>query len=351
MKIENSLPLPLHLLILVTPNFNLATTAAFIDPFRAANYLEGETRASWSVASLTGGFCPASNGLGIMTEKLKDLQNNFYEIVILSSSWTPEAFEAPSLLAALRNWARMGAVIGALDTGALILADAGLIPSGKATIHYEHIDAFKELHPDMDITEELFVRDKKYFSCAGGLASADIALHLIREHWGDGLANGAARYIFCPTLREAGSPQNPDNSEPIGTPVIRTLKQAIAVMECHLENILPIPEIARRVKISHRQLDRLFLRHVGKSPVIYYRDIRLDRARGLVTQTDMSMAEIAIACGFSNQVHFSRSYVKRFGLPPRRDRIDGRIPFEFRAWPMHQKSKNHKKNPIVDGEK
>jgi AraC family carnitine catabolism transcriptional activator len=108
-------------------------------------------------------------------------------------------------------------------------------------------------------------------------------------------------------------------------------------MEQHLEQTLTIPELCRKVDISQRQLDRLFKQYVGKPPALYYRDIRLDRARGLVTQTDMLMSEIAIASGFSSQVHFSRAYRERFGLPPRSDRVEGRIPFEFRAWPMHRK--------------
>ena len=85
-------------------------------------------------------------------------------------------------------------------------------------------------------------------------------------------------------------------------------------------------------------MDRLFAQYVGRSPVQYYRDIRLDRARGLVTQTTMPLIEIAYASGFSSQVHFSRTYKARFGLPPKKDRINGRIPFEFRAWPMHSKT-------------
>jgi transcriptional regulator GlxA family with amidase domain len=108
-------------------------------------------------------------------------------------------------------------------------------------------------------------------------------------------------------------------------------------MEQHLENAASIPEICSMAGISHRQLDRLFERYIGKSPALYYRDIRLDRARGLVTQTDMLLSEIAIASGFASQVHFSRAYRERFGLPPRKDRVEGRIPFEFRAWPMHRK--------------
>jgi len=82
-------------------------------------------------------------------------------------------------------------------------------------------------------------------------------------------------------------------------------------------------------------LQRLFANHTGMSPIRYYRDIRLDRARGLVTQTDMPVLEVALACGFFSPEHFSRAYRLRFGIAPREDRVEGRIPFEFRAWPMH----------------
>jgi transcriptional regulator GlxA family with amidase domain len=326
-----------QLLILVTPSFNLAATSAFIDPFRAANYLEGATRFRWILASASGELCTASNGFVVQTQKLADIQNDPFDIVVMSASWTPETGRTPQLLAALRRWSRAGSILGALDTGAFILADAGLLSGRRATVHYEHIDAFKELHGDVDVSEDIFVRDEKRFTCSGGIASADIALHIIRASSGDALANAAARYIFHPVLRPAGTSQNPPSLEPLGSHVPNSIRQAILVMEQHLEEALSIPEIAGRVSISHRQLDRLFLRYVGKSPAIYYRDIRLDRARGFVTQTDMPMSEIAIASGFASQVHFSRAYRERFGLSPRSDRVEGRIPFEFRAWPMHRK--------------
>ncbi|EJB04135.1 transcriptional regulator containing an amidase domain and an AraC-type DNA-binding HTH domain [Rhizobium leguminosarum bv. trifolii WSM597] len=328
----------IELLILVTPSFNLAATTAFIDPFRAANYLDGATRFKWTLASTAGGPCVASNGIVVETGKLSDIQTDSFAIVVMSASWTPETGKTPQLLAALRKWARGGSIIGGLDTGAMILADAGLLKGARATVHYEHIDAFKELHEDIDVSEDIFVHDETRFTCSGGIASADIALHLIRASAGDALANAAARYIFHPSLRPAGTSQNPAGGEPLGSHVPFTIRQAITAMEQHLENALSIPDIAAKVKISHRQLNRLFLRYVGKSPAIYYRDIRLDRARGLVTQTDMPMSEITIACGFASQVHFSRAYRERFGLSPRTDRVDGRIPFEFRAWPMHRKT-------------
>ena len=107
-------------------------------------------------------------------------------------------------------------------------------------------------------------------------------------------------------------------------------------MEKNLEEPLSIAALCAQIASSQRQLDRLFQRYVGKSPSLYYRDVRLDRARGFVTQTQMPLSEVALACGFASQVHFSRAYRQRFGLAPSKDRIEGRIPFEFRVWPMYR---------------
>jgi len=66
------------------------------------------------------------------------------------------------------------------------------------------------------------------------------------------------------------------------------------------------------------------------TPVRYYLHLRLDYARRMVTQTSMPMIEIAVACGFTSQEHFSRSYRKAFGLAPSADRQVSRIPFQLR---------------------
>ncbi len=328
----------MNLVVIVTPNFNMFATMAFIDPFRAANYLDGITHFSWRVASLQGGACVASNGTRLWSEPLTAVQDDAADIVIVSASWAPETYCSRALKAALRRWARRGCTIGALDTGAFILAQAGLLAGRRACVHYEHIDAMRELYGDVQTCEDLFAFDDNRISCCGGAACVDFALHIIRSTHSDALANRAARYVFHQHLRPPGAPQNPEPVEPLGSTVPHMVKQAIKVMEQHLEEPVSIPQICRQVNISQRQLNRLFSVHVMKTPVEYYRNIRLDRARGLVTQTDMPLSEIAVACGFASHVHFSRAYRQRFGLPPRSDRIEGRVPFEYRAWPMHRKS-------------
>ncbi|MEM7498354.1 MAG: GlxA family transcriptional regulator [Pseudomonadota bacterium] len=323
----------LTIAILVTPHFNMSATAAFLDPLRVTNYLDSKPRFRWMLASAEGGPVPSSNGFTVTAEPLSALARP-PDIAIVSSSWTPENHGAPPLLAALRRWARFGASLGAIDTGAFVLAEAGLLDGYRATVHYEHMDAFAELHPKVGLVEDLYVFDRDRMTTCGGSAATDMGLQLVRSLLGAARANAAARYIFHERIRPAGERQLPELGEPLGATVPAKLRAAIKLMEQHLEATVPIPEIAATVGLSSRQLERLFAEFICVSPMQYYRDIRLDRARGLVTQTEMPVWEIAVACGFASPEHFSRAYRTRFGLAPRTDRQEGRVPFEFRAWPM-----------------
>jgi AraC family carnitine catabolism transcriptional activator len=324
-----------RILVLVTPYFNLATTTAFLDPFRAANYLTGTVGYSWQLLSADGGEVPCSNGMSVMTDALQVHRRKVADLVMVSSSWTPEVHQTKEVTSALVGWARRGVRIGALDTGTFVLARCGLLKKRHATVHYEHLDALAEQFPDLHATESLYVIDGDRLTCCGGTASIDLSLQILRELEGDSVSNSAARYLFHHQVRGPEVSQNPVQSEPFGQTTPTVVRQAIQLMEDNLESPLSIPEVCGQLSVSQRQLNRLFSQYVNKSPVLYYRDIRLDRARCLVTQTDMKLAEIAVASGFVSQAHFSRIYSEKFGLAPSRDRVEGRVPFEFRAWPMH----------------
>lgn len=322
-----------EIVLLVTPRFNMAATMAFLDPFRAANYLAGRPLYGWTLASAVGGMLEASNGLQLKTEALAGLPGR-PDMAVVSSSWTPEAYSGAPIVQALRRWARFGTVLGGLDTGAFLLAAAGLLDGRRATVHYEHMDAFAELFPRVDLSGDIYVIDGDRFTCSGGVASGDLALQIVSSNGGRQLSNSVARYVFHDRLRPPGTGQNPGAPEPLGERAPERLRAAVRVMEDHLEEPMAISEIATQAALSQRQMERLFARHTGRSPARYYSGIRLDRARGLVTQTEMPVWEIALACGFQSPEHFSRAYRARFGLPPRADRVEGRVPFEFRAWPL-----------------
>ncbi len=325
-----------EIVVFVTPHFNVSATTSFIDPFRASNYLTGTNDFFWSFVSQNGGPIEASNGLVVTTKPLDEILDRRPWLVVVSSSWTPERYASRKLRTSLQRWERAGAIIGGLDTGGIILANAGLLNGKTATVHYEHIDAFIEIAANTTVSEDMFVLDDRIFTCCGGTASTDAGLRFVHAIAGENVANAAARYLFHHDVRGGNESQNPKVVEPMGYVTSGLVRAAIDLMEAHLEKTLSIPDIAASLDISQRQLSRLFRQYVQKSPVEYYRDIRLDRARGLVTQTELKFSEIAAASGFNSQVHFSRAYHQCFGLSPSADRIEGRVPFEFRAWPMYK---------------
>ena len=98
------------------------------------------------------------------------------------------------------------------------------------------------------------------------------------------------------------------------------LIQAIAEMEHNVEEALTREEIAARVGLSRRQLERLFRRYLNTSPARYYLRLRLERARLLLTQSTMPVTEIAFACGFTSASHFSKCYRDMFTRTPRDER-------------------------------
>ena len=93
-------------------------------------------------------------------------------------------------------------------------------------------------------------------------------------------------------------------------------------MEANIEEPIKLGELAALAGFSRRQLERLFLKHLGCTPSRYYLRVRLNRARRLLKQTSCSIVEIASLCGFVSATHFSRCYRKTMGRAPRQERVE-----------------------------
>src|SRR5690349_192341 len=118
MAMKQEVAAALRLLVIVTPNFNLAATVGFLAPFRASNYLAGSMLLRWELDWATGGEIIASSGRSVRTKALREVLSAPQHIVIVSSSWAPEAYNSTPLNGALPRWSRAGVTLGALDTGA-----------------------------------------------------------------------------------------------------------------------------------------------------------------------------------------------------------------------------------------
>ncbi|HEY2661601.1 MAG TPA: GlxA family transcriptional regulator [Caulobacteraceae bacterium] len=305
---------------LLAPGFSALAFFSALEPLRVANRLSGRGLFVWRVYSEDGEAVEASNGMRIVVDAVFGAESP--PTLIVCSGFEPARSESRKALATLRQFSRAGVMLGALDTGAHILAKAGLLDGVRVSMHWEAAPAFREEFPHIEVTGELFEVEKRIFTCAGGTAALDLMLDRIGRQHGPALAAAVSEQFIHDRIRSSRDHQRMELSTRLKVTNSKVLS-AVALMERHLEQPLDPGALARQTGVTSRQLERLFNAALGVSPQRYYRDLRLMRARHLLRQTDMPVLDIAVATGFTSGSALSRSYRDRFGASPSRDRREG----------------------------
>lgn len=307
---------------LLLERFSLLAFSSALEPLRMANTQAGRTIYEWSLFSETGRPVAASNDMeSVVDGAIGDAPP--LPMLAVCASYTPERVTTDRVLSALRRLARRGTNIGAIDTGSHVVASAGLLDGYRATIHWEHLDTFAEQFPEVEALQDIFVVDRDRFSSAGGTTSLDMMLHLIRTQHGDELAVRVADEFIYHGVRDSNAPQRLTAPARLAARSPR-LGEAVAFMEATVEEPLSVPDVAARVGLSTRGLERLFRRWLNTTPARYHRRLRLERARALIQQTSLPLIEVAFRCGFNSAAHFSDAYARFFGHPPSAERGRGR---------------------------
>ncbi|MNT30926.1 HTH-type transcriptional regulator CdhR [compost metagenome] len=200
-----------------------------------------------------------------------------------------------------------------------MLAEAELFSRQRLTLHWEAIEAFQERYPALYVTQELFEIDGRRITSAGGTASLDLMLTLIGRSHGEALALQVSEQFVLGRIRTQQDHQRMQIASRFNVHN-KKLVQVIGEMQRHSETPLSSRELADLVRVTPRQLERLFRLHLKETPSNFYLGLRLDKARQLLRQTDMSVLEVALACGFESSSYFSRSYRVRFSTCPSQDR-------------------------------
>ena len=199
------------------------------------------------------------------------------------------------------------------------MAKAGLLENKKATIHWENQDSFSEEFDLVELTKSVFVVDGNRMTTAGGTSSIDLMLTLISKDLGDEAANGVADQQIYSSIRTDQDTQRLSVPTRIGVRHPK-LSQVIQMMENNIEEPISPSILAKDVGMSTRQLERLFRRYLNRSPKRYYMELRLQKARNLLMQTDMTVINVALACGFASPSHFSKCYRAHYDTTPYRER-------------------------------
>lgn len=299
-------------------DFTLLSFAAALECLRIANRMLDRPAYSWILLGEGGTAVRCSAGTEFRVDgDLIDLDRA--DTVLVCGGIDVQRASSRKLLSWLRREARKGMALGGLCTATYTLAKAGLLDGKRATIHWENQDSFEEEFSEVTLTKSVFVVDGNRLSTAGGTSSIDLMLKLIADDHGEDTANLVADQLIYNTIRTDQDTQRLSVPTRIGVRHPK-LSQVIQKMETAIEDTISPAVLARDVGMSTRQLERLFRRYLNRSPKRYYMELRLQKARNLLMQTDMSVINVALACGFASPSHFSKCYRAHYDTTPYRER-------------------------------
>jgi len=310
-------PATRRFVFLLLDKFTMISFAGAIEPLRLANRVAGEPLYTWVLAG-EGSEKSCSNGATFRLDMgLEEMDRE--DTILVCGGLDIQRTTTKGVVNWLRREARRGVTIGGICTGGHALAKAGLLDGKKATIHWENQDGFSEEFEDVKLTKSVYVMDGNRWTTAGGISSLDLMLKIIAADQGEDLANTVADQLIYSTIRTDQDTQRLSIPTRIGVRHPK-LSQVIQMMEGNIEDPMSPADLAEEVGMSTRQLERLFRRYLNRSPKRYYMELRLQKARNLLMQTDMSVINVALACGFASPSHFSKCYRSHYSTTPYRER-------------------------------
>ncbi|NNM60550.1 MAG: GlxA family transcriptional regulator [Steroidobacteraceae bacterium] len=303
---------------LLAPRFSMLAFTCAVEPLRVANRLAQCELYQWQTISSDGQPVAASNHMAVIADRSIREPVEFNRVAVCAG-FEPEALYEARIAGWLRQLARAGVALGAIDTGSFVLAHAGLLDGYRAATHWESLEGLRVQFPKVAITPDLFVVDRTRFTCAGGTAALDMMLHVVRLSHGHRLAAAVAEQFIHTRMREAREHQRMASGERQGVKE-SWLARMIEMMEANIDEPLAMGELCAAVAVTARRCERGFQRQLRTSARRYYLDLRLQRARALLQYTTLPVLDTAVACGFRSLSHFSRQYKRWAGVPPSADR-------------------------------
>lgn len=317
-KLETTPDKARRFIFVLLNEFSLLSFSSAVEALRIANRMSEQPLYEWIIAAEGGERVTCSAGTEFRVDMdLGEVSRD--DTILVCGGVNVQEHTSKKLLSWLRREARKGPIIGGLCTAAYTLASAGLLDGKRATIHWENQDSFAEKFDEVELTKSVFIIDKNRMTTAGGTSSIDLMLKLIADDHGEELANAVADQLIYSSIRTDQDTQRLSVPTRIGVRHPK-LSLVIQMMENNIEEPISPSLLAKDVGMSTRQLERLFRRYLNRSPKRYYMELRLQKARNLLMQTDMSVINVALACGFASPSHFSKCYRAHYNTTPYRER-------------------------------
>ncbi|HTW27754.1 MAG TPA: GlxA family transcriptional regulator [Acetobacteraceae bacterium] len=316
---QTGTPPQLRVSITLLPRFTMLAFAGFVDALRLAGDIGDRSRpnrCSWTLVGSDRHPVTASCGAAVAHWETFADPRGFDYVVVVGGLLDDGLDYDAALLRHLRQAARLGVPIVGICTGVFAMARAGVLDDHRCCVHGYHLADFAERFPAIrTVSDQLYVVDGDRVTCAGGAAAIDLAGHLIERHCGRERARKIMPHLLVDELRPGGHSQLLLLDEFFNIYDER-VRAAVLLMEQCIADSLSVSDIARRVGVPPRQLERAFRRCFNLSPSGMFRLMRLRRARWLVLHSSLTITEIACACGFADTAHLTRSFKREYRLLP-----------------------------------
>ena len=305
--------------IVVTPKFTLLALASFVDAIRLASDIGDRSRqyyCEWNLMSVDGGSVRSSCGIEVTPwSRLQDAAPYDYLVVIGGLVDAKTEYDE-ILLTYIRRVHDSGIPVIGICTGSFILAATGLLDGRKCCVHGYHLEEFNSRFPKIQAnTNQIFIDEDDLITCAGGIASLDLAAHLVQRHCGRERALKIQHHAVVDRFRAETHDQLP-LADPYFDMSDKYVRNSLFIMEQHIDRSITIAAIAKMVGCTRRHLNRSFHKALGVSPSGYFSELRLNHALWLLGNSNHSITVIATECGFSDGSHLARRFKSRYGGLP-----------------------------------
>ena len=304
---------------ILSPRFTLTPFAAFLDCLRHAADEADFSRqiyCHWKIVAPTLDPVTASCGVEVRPHALLPDDAAFDHLVVVGGLLPASMQHPEETLRYLRYSYERNTIIVGLCTASFVLAQAGLLEGRRCALHYEHINQFKQMFPRaLPEADQIYVNDSEIITSPGGTSAIDVALTLIEACSGKARAVKALSSLLVDRHRVAHHmPHRPYGH--LATCGNRHVERAVTLMERHLSKPYSVAELAQRLNISERELNRVFTKHAGEPPAALGRKIRLAHGHWLLVNSVRTVTQIASDCGFADAAHFCRWFGSVYGETP-----------------------------------
>jgi transcriptional regulator GlxA family with amidase domain len=296
----------------------LATQAVF----EWANIVTGEPFYALENFSVEGGEMRSSLGLTLTTRPLHELVD--VDTWIVGGIGDPlSSPPADKVVAFLRTASIRARRIGALCTGAFVLAEAGLLAQRRATTHWMYRGEMQKRFPDIRVEDDqIYIVDGPIWTSAGMTAGIDMALAMVEKDLGAETARSVARIFVLHQHRSGGQPQHSEMLDL--APKSDRIQNALNYARQNLNRPLMVEDLAKIAHLSPRQFSRVFTRETGECPAKAIERLRLEAARLMIEKSRHPLEVIARETGFRDCRHMREAFMRGVGLPPQAVRREAR---------------------------